>query len=143
MVTRAALVAEARAWLGTPFAHQQGVRGVATDCVGVVAGVPRALGLYTDIAIAPYGAQPDEARMRTELETHLDCVAFRDLRPADLLWFRSDVRRRHLGIVTGIDPVVFLHAFNRKDIARVVETRLDEFWRSRVSGCFRYRGLED
>ena len=32
------IVALARAWIGTPYHHQASVRGVGTDCVGLVRG---------------------------------------------------------------------------------------------------------
>ena len=46
------IVAEARSWLGTPWHYQASVKGVGTDCTGVVRGVGNALGLmrYDDKA---------------------------------------------------------------------------------------------
>lgn len=38
-VTRAAIVAEARRWLGTPYRHQASVIGAGADCLGLVRGV--------------------------------------------------------------------------------------------------------
>ncbi len=141
MVTRAELVAEARSWIGTRYEKNQSMRGVATDCSGLIKGVPQARGLYPGVAIEPY-IQPDEAKMRATLEQHLDRVPFKELQPADVIWFRSEQERRHLGIVVSVDPLFFVHAWNRKDISRVVETRLDDFWRQRIAGCFRYRGVD-
>ena len=46
---RQALVAEARAWLGTPYRHQAALRGVGCDCLGLVRGVWRAV----------HGAEPE------------------------------------------------------------------------------------
>ena len=42
------VVALARAWLGTPYHHQASLRGVGTDCLGLVRGVWREL----------YGSEP-------------------------------------------------------------------------------------
>ena len=42
-LTRAAIVAEARAWIGTRYRHQASVKGVGCDCLGLVRGVWRAL----------------------------------------------------------------------------------------------------
>src|SRR5262249_34925030 len=41
--TRDDIVAEARRWIGTPYPHQASVRGIGTDCLGLVRGVWRAL----------------------------------------------------------------------------------------------------
>ena len=35
------MVAEARAWIGTPYVHQASVRGGGTDCLGLLRGVWR------------------------------------------------------------------------------------------------------
>jgi hypothetical protein len=45
MATRAEIIAEARTWLKTPWRHQ----GIAWDCVGHIACVPRALGIFPPI----------------------------------------------------------------------------------------------
>ena len=41
-ITRDAIVAEARAWIGTPYRHQASLKGVGCDCLGLVRGVWRA-----------------------------------------------------------------------------------------------------
>ena len=41
-LSRAAIVAEARAWIGTRYCHQASVKGVGCDCLGLVRGVWRA-----------------------------------------------------------------------------------------------------
>ena len=41
--TRPRIVALARDWLGTPYHHQASLRGVGTDCVGLVRGIWREL----------------------------------------------------------------------------------------------------
>ena len=40
---RTRIVAEARAWIGTPYRHQASLQGVGCDCLGLVRGVWRAL----------------------------------------------------------------------------------------------------
>ena len=42
-LTRARIVAEARAWIGTPYRHQASLKGVGCDCLGLVRGVWRAV----------------------------------------------------------------------------------------------------
>ena len=45
MTSRADVVAAALAWTDTPFHHQARLKGVGVDCVGLVIGVARELGL--------------------------------------------------------------------------------------------------
>jgi len=40
-LTRAAIVAEARSWIGTRYRHQGSLKGVGCDCLGLVRGVWR------------------------------------------------------------------------------------------------------
>ena len=41
-ITRDAVVAEARRWIGTPYAHRAASRGAGCDCLGLIRGVRRA-----------------------------------------------------------------------------------------------------
>src|SRR3954451_5564191 len=41
VITRTAIVAEARAWIGTRYRHQASLKGVGCDCLGLVRGVWR------------------------------------------------------------------------------------------------------
>ena len=58
---RAAVVAEARRWVGTPYRHQASVRGAGADCLGLVRGVWRALRGAEPVAVPPYGPDWAEA----------------------------------------------------------------------------------
>jgi NlpC/P60 family putative phage cell wall peptidase len=49
MTIRQTIIAEARAWIGTPYHHQAARKGVGCDCLGLVRGVWR----------ATYGADPE------------------------------------------------------------------------------------
>ncbi|HXO72313.1 MAG TPA: peptidase P60, partial [Bradyrhizobium sp.] len=40
-LTCAAIVAEARSWIGTRYCHQASLKGVGCDCLGLVRGVWR------------------------------------------------------------------------------------------------------
>ena len=43
-LTRAAIVAEARAWIGTPYRHQASLKGIGCDCLGLLRGIWRGEG---------------------------------------------------------------------------------------------------
>ena len=47
---RAAVIAAARVWIGTPYRHQASLKGVGCDCLGLIRGVWRGL----------YGGEPEE-----------------------------------------------------------------------------------
>jgi len=54
---RRAIVAEAQAWLGTRFHHMQCLKGAGVDCLGLIYGVYRAVGLVGEVKIPFY--RPD------------------------------------------------------------------------------------
>ena len=81
MTIRETIIAEARAWIGTPYLHQASTPGAGCDCLGLVRGVWRALRGAEPATVPPYG--PDWA------ETGGDEALWRalaaHLRPAGLL----------------------------------------------------------
>lgn len=70
MHTSAHVIAAARGWLDTPFHHQGRLKGVGVDCIGLVVGVARELGvgIYDEAELA---RQPREGRLRAALNEHL------------------------------------------------------------------------
>ena len=67
---RAAIVAAARGWLGTPYRHQASVRGEGADCLGLVRGVWRELigAHYPAMAVVEVKGLIEDAA-RVEIET--------------------------------------------------------------------------
>jgi len=68
---RAAVVAEARAWLNTPYHHAAQIRGAGVDCAMLPAAVYRAAGLIPDLAVAHY---PPDWHLHRDAERYLDIV---------------------------------------------------------------------
>ena len=65
MIARAAIVAAARGWIGTPYRHQASLKGVGCDCLGLVRGVWREVVGPEPEPLRPYAqewplASPDE-----------------------------------------------------------------------------------
>ncbi|ESR22803.1 NlpC/P60 family protein [Lutibaculum baratangense] len=140
--TRAALVAEARGWIGTPYHHQASRRGAGCDCFGLVRGVWRAFYGPEPVAVPAYTKDwGDVTGVETMLDSaraHLVERAVSEREPGDVLVFR--MRRgiaKHAGILTG--EATFVHATER---AVVAEVPLDPFWRGRIAAVFSFPGVE-
>ena len=135
----ARVAAVARRWIGTPYVHQQSLRGIGCDCLGLLRGVWRELnGTEPERppAYTPFWAE------ETGRETMLE-AARRHLVPApegaeitegDVLLFRyrRHLPARHAGIATGPDAMI--HAMNGSG---VVEAPIGPWWRRRIAGVFR------
>lgn len=144
-VTREDAVAEARAWLGTPFQHQGCLKGVACDCIGLVKGVGLALGLvdYDPAspqaqAFASYSMMPDSKRMRQGLATWLLPIPVAEVLPADILFMAWTREPQHVALRTdhGI-----IHSYS--SVGKVVEHAFDASWQRRVVAAYRYPVFKD
>ena len=51
---RAALAAEARSWIGTPYHHRASTKGAGADCLGLIRGVWRACIGAEPLLVPPY-----------------------------------------------------------------------------------------
>lgn len=137
---RAAIVAEARSWLGTPYQHQASLKGAGCDCLGLVRGVWRAVVGPEPEAPPPY--RPDWAEMGGE-ET-LWGAAERWLRPVeageagDVLLFRMTPGApvKHAAVLSGPDRMI--HAYWGR---AVVESALGPWWRARLAAAFAFPGV--
>ncbi len=138
---RQKIVAEARAWIGTPYRHQASARGIGCDCLGLVLGVWRALYGELPEEVPPYAPDWAEAGGR---ETLAD-AAGRHLRPCDgaeiaagdLLIFRwrPHVPAKHLAIATAPGRMIHAH-----DGAEVAEVAITPFWRRKIAYRFSFPG---
>ncbi|MGE0212737.1 MAG: NlpC/P60 family protein [Parvibaculaceae bacterium] len=135
----ARVVAEARGWVGTPYQHQASVKGVGTDCLGLVRGVWRALHGAEPEAAPPYGPGWAEADTRERLAEaamrHLLPLAFDEWGAGDVLLFRwrAHLPAKHAGIATSRSTMV--HA---QEGAAVCEVAVTAWWRRRLSHAFRF-----
>lgn len=133
-------LAEARAWIGTPYLHQASCKGAGTDCLGLLRGVWRAL----------YGAEPERAGPYTQdwgepqgeeilwaaARRHLTEKPLAEAAPGDVLLFRMREAgiAKHLGLQAGIGArPSFVHAYSGHG---VVESPLSAPWARRVVARF-------
>ncbi len=137
---QARVVAEATAWLGTPFHKDARLRGVGVDCANLLAAVYEAVGLVPPIAIppAPHGwhlHSADERYLRG-LQRWAD-RAVAPWEPGDLVVFRGGrwPSAGHGGIYVGDDLIV--HAVEGAGVERwplsrsILQSSLDSVWRLR------------
>lgn len=145
-VPRAAVVAAARALLGTPYAPHQRVPGPhgGVDCIGVPIMVARACGIKAaDFDINAYSMQPDGSMVGL-CDEHLLRIRQDQMRPGDVVivsW--GDHEARHVGIVAEHSHypqhLAIIHAYPKQN--KVVEHRLafDHFMR--FVAAYRFPGV--
>ena len=138
-VSREAIVAEARTWLGTPFRHQGRLKGVGVDCAGVVIGVATELEIPCN-DVSGYGRIPSKGKFHTELSARLDPIQLSDVLPGDMMTFAWRGEAQHIAIVSTVgEHILLIHAW--QEIGSCVENIFDPIWQQRLRGCWRYRIL--
>lgn len=140
MTTRAQIIETARLLLDpvTPFQHGQCAPGVGIDCVNVLAWVARQLGLPAPDKLQPYSKQPSAREFRAQLRKHMDPLAGVGV-AGDVLTF-SFVVTHHIAIVTSLEPLTILHAY--EPYGKVYEHPVNDWWDKRSREWWAFRGLE-
>lgn len=147
LASRAEVIAEARAWLGTPFVHQGRAIGVGADCAGLVAGVAIRLGLlpadWWERHVAPIGypRTPGSGIVPALCRRFMRHFDPAQARPGDVLLLRYSVEPQHLAIATPYHHggLAMIHACSRS--GSVVEHRLADVWRARIVAAFALPGV--
>lgn len=138
MIRRDVFVTTARSFIGTPFMHQGRLPGKALDCAGLVVCAARACGLEVSDR-SGYPDVPDSGEFIRCIEENCDRIDFNDLLPGDLMVFAWTRHPQHVAIVTQLLPFQIVHAWS--DAGRTVENGFDDYWRRRLRGCYRLRGI--
>ena len=130
---------EANLWIGTPYRHQASVRGMGTDCLGLIRGIYRKLYGCEPLRIPPYS--PDWAErgrdeiMLTAAGQYLTEINMDKAMAGDVLVFRLAPGRlaKHCAILSTSDSMI--HAWQGH---MVCETAFDKRWQRRLAGVFAF-----
>ena len=134
-VTVEAVLAAARATIGTPFAHQGRVLGRALDCAGVAAYVATQLGVEFN-EWPGYNRQPHDGLLESVMDSQPCLMVVYNQQPGDILLMRFTGDPQHVAITTG---ETMIHAYEA--VGRVVEHRIDAVWQARIVKTYRFKGL--
>ena len=128
------VVDEARKWIGTPYHHQQSVKGHGADCLGLVRGVWRkVVGPETE-TIPAYSSSwktGGEDILLKALRHHMDPVFHIGAGRVLAFRYRPVLPVMHLAIATGTGTMI--HAYHKR---AVMEVEITPWWRRRLAGCF-------
>lgn len=146
----------ARSWAGTPYHHQQSVKGAGCDCLGLVRGVYEALYHQTTKIHTPYTRDWAEASGEESLimaaREHLLVVAPGNVgqgshagqtphhslpphQPGDVLIFRF---RRWMIAKHAAIQTTEQHMIHAIEGAPVTEVNLSPWWRRHIAAVFRF-----
>ena len=138
---RAAVIAEALSWIGTPYHHAQAVKGRGVDCVlSLIEWFARA-GVIERFDPRPYPASwflhRDEERFLNGIERYADRLPDgEEPKPADLALYRFGRCVAHGALILDADFIIHACA-----IAKRVERRERSAMLPRLHSYWRARGL--
>ena len=143
-MTPAAIIAAARAEIGTPFRHQGRIPGKALDCAGLVVTVAAAIGAdYIDQQ--GYSRHPSDGLLEAALDNQpcLVRVALADMQAGDVLLMHIAGDPQHLAIYAGFNQQAQSETIIHAEIRarKVCEHRLSDEWRGRIVRVYRFRGV--
>lgn len=100
MTSRTDVVAAARSWIGTPFAHQGRIKTVGVDCIGLVIGVGRELGLCEpDFDVSGYARNPDGRSLMALSRVHMTPIDREAMQAGDVVVVRFGDHPQHFGVL--------------------------------------------
>lgn len=133
LVLRRQLVAEAVEWIDTPFKHNQSVKGIGADCVGVVRGIGHACGIQFADVPKSYSRRPD-GQLPCYLGRHLVTVS--EPLPGDVLLIAFTDEPSHVALFIGNDEIVHAYAKVRRCIRQSMKG-----WETRIRAVYSFREL--
>jgi NlpC/P60 family putative phage cell wall peptidase len=132
----AAVVAAARAWLGTPYRHRASTLGAGCDCLGLLRGVWRTLYGDEPVTVPAYRASPRDPEYAGALRQAAERFLVAEsgaLAAGQVVLFQLSgmPEAKHCGILVSAER--FIHA---QEHLGVVEANLTPGWAKRISGRF-------
>lgn len=128
-----------KSWIGTPYHHQESVKQVGCDCLGLVRGVYEELYQKKTAPFKPYTKDwAEETKQETLIEAagdHLKSVEVCERKPGDVLIFRFRkwMIAKHTAIQVSKDTMI--HAIEG---AKVEEVHLNNWWQRHLAAVFRF-----
>ncbi len=121
---RKTLIDEARTWLGTPWKHNQRVKGHGIDCVNFLHEIASVSGIELPAIPKRYTRNVVGNSISSYLSQVFKPITLAQCQSGDILVFHWGNTGHHVGIVTGTTPcITFIHADN--SLGSVVEQNLD------------------
>jgi hypothetical protein len=150
LLSRQALLLEARTWIGTAFHHQGRVKANSyhkggCDCVGLVLGVATSLQLKStkgilikDIDIGNYCRKLSGSLLKEALDEHCIKISQNEILPSDLLLFKMSDYQYHIGIISDYNAKTLGLIHSYAQAKKVVEHSLTTFWQEKIIYAYKF-----
>lgn len=148
------ILKEAREWIGTKFHHQARKKGISCDCVGLLIGVCKKLGINTrngmpidSLDRLDYSPMSHANDLEKTLTDNFYKLSINSIASGDLGLFNIAGYNQHIGFFADMRySTSTLHTIIHADQVKgeVCEHVLDSKWRRRLVSAFRiYNDITD
>lgn len=136
------IIKSARSWIGTPFKHQGRVKGLGTDCLGLIVGIAVECDLKTisgnnlsEYDVTEYDLSIDYDKLSQCLANNLELS--HKIEPGCLAVLSFDSNPQHLAIISDYtqDSLGIIHADMQSK--SVTEHFLDESYLSKIQKIYK------
>lgn len=138
MLSKQAIIDEARTWLHTPWKHQgRTKRGV--DCLGLLVSVAANVGMPV-LDEKVYTRRPDGKYMIQRFREEMQEISIDDVALADVVLFADSIYPCHVAFISekhGQKHIIHAHALRRM----VIEELYSFEWPGKARRAFRLKGL--
>ncbi len=132
------VVTTARGWIGTPYHHAAAVKGIGSDCTGLLIGVARELGIPVVADMTYRFGDDDLTRLEATIGEYCRQLKYTGLQDGDMLLFRGRAIFHHVAIYSKTDNTM-IHVFPSAGV--VSEHEYTEEWRKLLYAAYRLKGL--
>lgn len=141
MTTPDNVIAVLQTWIGVPWRHQGRTR-FGIDCAGLIAiAAIEIVGkeYVEQHDITNYARVPNQYDLVDKLELFCDRIDVTELKKGDIVAISDGPYPCHLGFISErYNSLYMIHSSAR--VRKVVEEPFSEFWRLKLSRCYRPRG---
>lgn len=129
-------------WLGTPYHHQAGVKGVGADCAYFVGKVAEELGAIKEFKVAPYSIEwhwHQKEEMMLKIMEQMGAIPVETYDVGDILAFQYGRTCSHVGIYLGDNQFIHAHL----PAGKVLVNSLSGEYADRLRKFYKFPNLED
>lgn len=133
-INRSKFVESAKEWIGTPWRHNQNLKGAGVDCVRFLHSIATEYGIELAPMPRQYRRNVVDDSIFEYMRSHFLEIELADAQIGDILVFRFDNVPHHVGLVASLNPLSVVHASASNKV--VMEEVLGEEMLNRVMGVF-------
>ena len=126
------LVTIARTWLGTPWAHNQNVKGIGVDCVNFLSEVAKESGITIEDIPKSYGKISVDNQIKLYLDRNFQYKNNLEIKANNIILYAFSGYNNHVAVATSGTTIIH----ENSKVGKVVEHQIDGIWLKFIKGVW-------